>query len=57
MTEPFLRNHWYAAIWASEVGDEIVGRRLLDEPVALFRDADVGLLVASRVLHTNHDPA
>jgi vanillate O-demethylase monooxygenase subunit len=34
---PFLRNCWYVAAWSGEVGDKPVGRRLLDEPVVLYR--------------------
>jgi vanillate O-demethylase monooxygenase subunit len=33
----FAKNHWYAALWARELKDAPVGRRLLDEPVVLFR--------------------
>lgn len=36
----FARNHWYAAAWAREVADAPLGRRLLDEPVVLFRKQD-----------------
>jgi phenylpropionate dioxygenase-like ring-hydroxylating dioxygenase large terminal subunit len=36
----FPRNHWYAAAWSSEIGDKPLGRRLLGEPVVLFRQAD-----------------
>src|SRR6266851_5018615 len=36
----FARNHWYAAAWSSEIGDKPLGRRLLGEPVVLFRQAD-----------------
>jgi phenylpropionate dioxygenase-like ring-hydroxylating dioxygenase large terminal subunit len=36
----FARNHWYVAASASEVGDKPLGRRLLGEPVVLFRQAD-----------------
>jgi vanillate O-demethylase monooxygenase subunit len=36
----FLRNAWYVAAWASELGrGAMVHRRLLDEPVLLFRDS------------------
>ncbi len=35
----YLRNCWYLAAWSSEVGDVPLGRRLLGEPVALFRDS------------------
>ena len=36
----FARNHWYVAAWSSEIGDRPVGRRLLGEPVVLFRQSD-----------------
>lgn len=35
----FLRNGWYAAIWASELGDVPVARTFLNEDVVLFRAA------------------
>jgi vanillate O-demethylase monooxygenase subunit len=34
----YIRDAWYAAAWATEVGEELLGRRILDEPVVLFRD-------------------
>lgn len=35
----FLRNTWYVAAWDNEVeADQILSRRLLNEPVILFRD-------------------
>jgi phenylpropionate dioxygenase-like ring-hydroxylating dioxygenase large terminal subunit len=36
----FARNHWYVAAWSNEVGARPLGRRLLGEPVVLFRQAD-----------------
>lgn len=33
----FLRNGWYCAGWSSELGPAPVGRRMLGEPVMLFR--------------------
>jgi vanillate O-demethylase monooxygenase subunit len=33
----FLKNHWYVAALAEEVGRQPLGRILLDEPVVLFR--------------------
>jgi vanillate O-demethylase monooxygenase subunit len=36
----FARNHWYAAAWGTEIGDKPFARRLLGEPVVLFRQAD-----------------
>ncbi|HSV45599.1 MAG TPA: aromatic ring-hydroxylating dioxygenase subunit alpha, partial [Ramlibacter sp.] len=36
----YLRNVWYVAAWADEVAaGQLLARRLLDEPVVLFRDA------------------
>jgi phenylpropionate dioxygenase-like ring-hydroxylating dioxygenase large terminal subunit len=34
----FIRNAWYIAAWAHEVGDKPLGRRICNEPVVLFRD-------------------
>jgi vanillate O-demethylase monooxygenase subunit len=34
----FIRNAWYVAAWADEVSDKPVARRILGEPVVLFRD-------------------
>ena len=39
----FARNHWYAALWARELGDAPVGRRLLGEPIVLFRKKEGGI--------------
>ena len=33
----FLRNCWYIAAHAGEVGRSLLGRRLLDEPIVMFR--------------------
>ena len=33
----FAKNQWYAAAWLSELGDAPLARRILDEPVVLFR--------------------
>jgi phenylpropionate dioxygenase-like ring-hydroxylating dioxygenase large terminal subunit len=36
----YLRNCWYAALWAEALpGDELVAKTLLDEPLVFFRDA------------------
>jgi vanillate O-demethylase monooxygenase subunit len=37
---PFLRNAWYMAGWSHEVGDALLRRRLLGDPVLLFRKED-----------------
>jgi phenylpropionate dioxygenase-like ring-hydroxylating dioxygenase large terminal subunit len=34
----FLRNAWYIAAWADELKKRPLGRRILNEPVVLFRD-------------------
>ena len=36
----FLLEAWYAAAWSGEVGRALLGRRLLDVPVVLFRAED-----------------
>ena len=42
----FIRNAWYVAAWAHEIGDKPLGRRIMDEPIVLFRgrDGTVGAL-------------
>ncbi|MGH8327934.1 MAG: Rieske 2Fe-2S domain-containing protein, partial [Steroidobacteraceae bacterium] len=40
----FARNHWYVAAWGGELGDDRpLARRLLGEPVVLFRPAGGGV--------------
>jgi phenylpropionate dioxygenase-like ring-hydroxylating dioxygenase large terminal subunit len=34
---PFLRNAWYMAAWSSEIGTALVRRRLLGNPVVMYR--------------------
>jgi vanillate O-demethylase monooxygenase subunit len=36
----FVRNQWYVAAYGREVGSEILGRTVLDEPIALYRTED-----------------
>lgn len=36
----FARNHWYVVAGTEEVTDQPLGRRVLDEPVVLYRLAD-----------------
>jgi len=36
----FIRNAWYIAAWADELGQKPLARRICDEPVVLFRDAE-----------------
>src|SRR5271169_7103024 len=33
-----LRNAWYIAAWADEIGGEPLARRICDEPIVMFRD-------------------
>ena len=44
--EPFVRNAWYVAAWPEEIDDGPLGRRIMNEPIVLYRDAngDVGAL-------------
>lgn len=41
----FLLNAWYVAAWSGEVGRSLLGRRLLDTPVVLYR-TEAGEVVA-----------
>lgn len=41
----FATNHWYAAAWASQVGDTPFACRILDEPIVLFRQGE-GMVAA-----------
>jgi phenylpropionate dioxygenase-like ring-hydroxylating dioxygenase large terminal subunit len=48
----FIRNAWYIAAWADEVTDRPVARRILNEPVVLFRDrAGNAAAIADRCCH------
>jgi len=37
--QPWPRNTWYQAAWNSEIKDRPLARRILNEPIVLFRDA------------------
>lgn len=37
---PFLRNAWYVAAWGSEIGIELFARRILNQPILIFRRED-----------------
>lgn len=39
----FLRNAWYVAAWESEIGDAPFARKILNEPVVMFR-TDSGIV-------------
>ncbi len=34
---PFLKNTWYVAAWSHEVTDQLFARRILDQPVLIYR--------------------
>ena len=36
----YLRNCWYVAAWRHEVGEALLARTILDEPILLFRRSD-----------------
>ncbi len=48
----YLRNTWYAAGWADELGETPQAKVFLEEPVALFRDGDgVAKAIGGRCPH------
>ena len=48
----FLRNCWYAGMWAADIGDGPVARTILDEPVVFFRTAGgTPVALADRCCH------
>jgi phenylpropionate dioxygenase-like ring-hydroxylating dioxygenase large terminal subunit len=48
----FVRNAWYIASWGDELTDAPVARRILNEPIALFRDrAGTAHALADRCCH------
>jgi phenylpropionate dioxygenase-like ring-hydroxylating dioxygenase large terminal subunit len=36
---PFLRNAWYIAAWDDELSSGLMGRTIMNEPIAFFRDS------------------
>ncbi len=38
MNHLFIKNCWYVAAWSHEVGDALLARTLLGEPLCIFRD-------------------
>ena len=40
MTETFIRNCWYVAATTPELGQSLLGRTLLDQPVVMYRRED-----------------
>jgi phenylpropionate dioxygenase-like ring-hydroxylating dioxygenase large terminal subunit len=43
----YLRNTWYVAAWSDEVGEKPLSRKLLGEPVVIYRDGDGRVVAAS----------
>ena len=41
----FVRNQWYVAAYSEEVGEPLLGRTILGEPIVLYRTQD-GIAVA-----------
>jgi vanillate O-demethylase monooxygenase subunit len=41
----FVRNAWYIAAWSDEIASRPLARRILGEPIVLFRDS-AGAVVA-----------
>jgi phenylpropionate dioxygenase-like ring-hydroxylating dioxygenase large terminal subunit len=36
----FVRNAWYVAAWADQLGEQVLARRICNDPVVLFRQKD-----------------
>lgn len=36
----FLKNSWYPAAWSSEVQDNLLARRIIDQPILLYRQTN-----------------
>ena len=51
----FVRNQWYVAAYTEEVGDDLLGRTVLGEPIVLYRlqDGTVACL-ADRCVHRRY---
>src|SRR5437868_1009177 len=49
----YLRNAWYAAAWEHELpSDKLLARRILNEPIVLYRTSDGGIAaLADRCPH------
>jgi phenylpropionate dioxygenase-like ring-hydroxylating dioxygenase large terminal subunit len=51
----FVRNQWYVAAYGREVGQEILGRTVLGEPIALYRRSDGTVAALSdRCIHRRY---
>ena len=48
----FARNQWYCAAWSNEVGRELLGRTILNEPIVLYRtEAGEAVALSDRCVH------
>jgi phenylpropionate dioxygenase-like ring-hydroxylating dioxygenase large terminal subunit len=47
----FIRNAWYVAAWSDEVTDKPLARRILNEPLVLFRDGSRAAALADMCCH------
>lgn len=53
----FVRNAWYVAGWADELGEgQLLGRKILGEPVVVFRKADGSLAAVEDRCPHRHAP-
>ena len=51
----FVRNQWYVAAYAEEVGDDLLGRTVLGEPIVLYRLQDGAVTaLADRCVHRRY---
>ena len=46
-----LRNAWYIGVWADELGDKPLARRICGDPVVLFRDGAGRAALVDRYCH------
>jgi phenylpropionate dioxygenase-like ring-hydroxylating dioxygenase large terminal subunit len=48
----YIRDNWYVAAWSSELAADVpLGRRILDEPIVMFRTAGGAVAIEDRCLH------
>lgn len=47
----YLRNCWYVAAWVDEIGDGLLARTILEEPIVLFRNQGQVVALADRCPH------
>jgi phenylpropionate dioxygenase-like ring-hydroxylating dioxygenase large terminal subunit len=51
----FVRNQWYVAAYTEEVGEELLGRTILAEPIVLYRTQDgTAVALADRCVHRRY---